>query len=160
MDFKQEDSELVPFSNAASYLYTQITGAFLSPLASAVVDALLHDVAHAIVNIATIYGARTDTEPVKPLPTLELRHGAFQRGATVLRTSKGIEYRRLYIRRGDVRSAVTYLKYAGARFARAEELSGAMETLTCQNGGQRQTWLVEPSGLRISSEPSGFTASS
>jgi hypothetical protein len=139
----QEDSELIPFSNAAFRVYTQITGGFLSPLGGPVVNAVLHDVAQAIASVATIYGARTDTEPLKPLPALELKHGTFQRAATVVRTRNGIKYGRLYIRRGDATSAVTLLKRAGARFANAEEVAGVAEPhATPGSGGERQPSLV------------------
>jgi hypothetical protein len=127
MELKEEDRELIPFSNATFRVYTQVTGAFLSPLGGPVVDAVLHEVARAIANVATIYGARTDTEPLKQLPALELRHGTFLRAAQVVRTSQAIEYGRLYIRRGDVRSTVTMLKNAGARFASAEEAAAALD---------------------------------
>lgn len=143
MQLTQEDSELIPFSNAAFRVYSQITGGFLSPLGGPVVNTVLHDVAQAIASVATIYGARTDTEPLKPLPALELKHGIFQRAATVVRTSNGIKYGRLYIRRGDVSSAVTLLKLAGARFANAEEVAGTAEPHTPLGiGGERQASLV------------------
>jgi hypothetical protein len=139
----QEDSELIPFSNAAFRVYTQITGGFLSPLGGPVVNAVLHDVAQAIASVATIYGARTDTEPLKPLPVLELKYGTFQRAATVVRTRNGIKYGRLYIRRGDATSAATLLKHAGARFANAEEVAGVAEPHTTPgSGGERQPSLV------------------
>jgi hypothetical protein len=127
MELTEEDRELIPFSNATFRVYSQITGALLSALGGPVVDAVLHEVARALANIATIYGARTDTEPLKQLPVLALKHGTFLRAAQVARTSQGIEYGRLYIRRGDVRSAVTLLKNAGARFASAEEAAAALD---------------------------------
>ena len=140
MQLTQEDSELIPFSNAAFRVYTQITGGFLSPLGGPVVNAVLHDVAQAIASVATIYGARTDTEPLKPLPALELKRGTFQRAATVVRTRNGIKYGRLYIRRGDATSAVTLLKRTGARFANAEEVAGVAEAHPTR--GERQPSLV------------------
>jgi hypothetical protein len=85
------------------------------------VEALVHEVAQAIANVATIYGTSNKSDPIKALPPLKVRHGTFQRGATVVQTSNGIEYRRLYIRRSDVRSAVWALKHAGARFPSVEE---------------------------------------
>lgn len=127
MELTEEDRELIPFSNATFRVYAQVTGASLSPLGGPVVDAVLHEVARAIANVATIYGAKTDTEPLKQLPALELKQGTFLRAAKGVRTSQGIEYRRLYIRRGDVRSAVTMLKDAGAPFASAEEAADALD---------------------------------
>jgi hypothetical protein len=84
-------------------------------------------VAQAIADLVTIYGAPNDQVPVKPLPVAEVKHGAFQRAATIVRTSSRIEYRRLYIRRGDVRAAVAVLKKSGVRFAIAEETATALE---------------------------------
>lgn len=112
MDFTQDDYELIPFSNAASRVYTEITGDDLSPFGESAA-ALLHDTAHAMAKVVTIYGATTRDEPLKPLPAMELKHGTFQRAATVVRTSNGIEYRRLYIRRRDVQAAITALKRLG-----------------------------------------------
>jgi hypothetical protein len=84
-------------------------------------------VAQAIADLVTIYGATNFTEPLRPLPAAEVKHGVFQYAATVLRTSSGIEYRPLYIRRGDVRGAATVLKKSGARFASIEEIRAASE---------------------------------
>lgn len=108
MDFPLDDNELIPFSNAASRVYTEITGDFLSPFGDPAMR-VLHDMAKLICSLVTIYGATGD-ESLKPLPVLELRQGTFQRGASAVRTNNGIEYRRLYIRRGDFRAAVAALK--------------------------------------------------
>lgn len=125
---RREDRELVPFSPAVSHVYTQLTGASLSPYGSPLFDALMSEVAQAIANLVTIYGAPSDEVPVKPLTEAEVKHGAFQRAATVIRTSDGIEYRRLYIRRGDVRAAAAVLKKSGARFDSAGEAAAAFES--------------------------------
>jgi hypothetical protein len=110
VECKQDDGELIPFSNAASRVYAELTGDYLSPFGNSA--ALLHDVAQAMVKVVTIYGARGN-ESIKPLSALDLQHGTFQRAATIVRTSSGIEYRRLYVRRGDVRAAVTAFKRSG-----------------------------------------------
>jgi hypothetical protein len=123
----RNDRELVPFSTAVPYIYTQVTGASLSPFRNPVFDALLEEVAQAIADLVTIYGAPNDQVPVKPLPVAEVKRGAFQRAATVVRTSNGIEYRRLYIRRGDVRAAAAVLKKSGVRFASITESSAASD---------------------------------
>jgi hypothetical protein len=115
------DRELIPFSNAVPPVYTQVTGASLSPFGGPFIDALLNEVAQAIADLVTIYGAPNDQVPVRPLSIAEVQHGAFQRGGTVVRTSNGIEYRRLYVRRCDVRAAATVLKKSGMRFASIEE---------------------------------------
>ena len=118
LEFTQDDNELIPLSNAASRVYTEITGDYLSPFGNPA-QKLLHEVAQAIARLVPIYGAATGHESLKPLPGLELKQGTFQHAATVVRTTNGIEFRRLYIRRGDVRAAVTALKDAGKRFPSA-----------------------------------------
>jgi hypothetical protein len=118
----QEGRELIPFSNSVLRVYTQITGASLSPFAGPLVDPLLNQGARAVADLVTIYGATNEKEPLKPLPVPELKHGAFQRAATVVRTSNGIEYQRLHIRRCDARAAASVLKKSGARFASVNEL--------------------------------------
>ena len=126
----QWSSELIPFSNAVQGVHTKITGASLSPFVGSGIDAVLNEVAHAMADLVTIYGAPNDQVPVKPLPWADVKLGVFQRAATVIRTSDGIVYRRLYIRRGDVLAAATVLKKSGARFASAAELQAA------QDGGE------------------------
>lgn len=115
MDRKHEDTELVPLSSATTFVYRQLMGAGIPPGDVAESNAILHDVARAIANVAPIYGAR-DGEAPRPVPSLELMHGAFQRGASVLRTQQGVEYRSLFIQRGQMVAAVTILKRAGVKF--------------------------------------------
>jgi hypothetical protein len=57
-----------------------------------------------------------DDQAAKPLPALHLIEGTFERGATVLRTSTGIEYRQLAIRRDDMILAVALLNRARVKF--------------------------------------------
>jgi hypothetical protein len=121
VEFEQDESGLIPFSNAVSWVYAEFTGTRLPPSMEPGVEAVVHEVAQAIADVATIYGASNNRDPIKALPPLKVRHGTFQRGATVVQTSKGIEYRRLCIRRRDVRLAVWALKHAGARFPSVEE---------------------------------------
>ena len=81
--------------------------------------------------------------PVRPLPAAEVKLGAFQRGATVVRTSNGIEYRRLYIRRRDVRAAAAVLKKSGVRFASIEESLAASEaSMGPAVGGETEAAVV------------------
>jgi hypothetical protein len=124
----QREKELIPFSNAVPRVYEEITGSSLSLFGGLLIDALLNEVAQAMADLVTIYGAPNDQVPVKPLPWAEVKLGVFQRAATVMRTGDGIEYRRLYIRRGDVLPAATVLKRSGARFANADELQAALDS--------------------------------
>jgi hypothetical protein len=120
--------ELIPFSNAVQQVYTKITGTSLSPFVGPRIDRLLNEVAQAMADLVTIYGAPNFQEPLRPLPWVELKLGVFQRAATLIRTSNGIEYGRLYIRRCDVLAAATVLKKSGARFASDDELRAALES--------------------------------
>jgi hypothetical protein len=122
------DRELVPFSNAVLHVYEEITGISVSPFEGLLIDALLNQVAQAMADLVTIYGAASDELPLKPLPWAEVKPGVFQCGATVLRTNDRIEYRRLYIRRGDVRAAAAVLKRSHLRFASAEELQAKLNS--------------------------------
>jgi hypothetical protein len=139
----QWERELIPFSNAVPPVYTQVTGASLSSLGGPLIDRLLNEVAQAIADLVTIYGAPNDQVPVRPLSIAEVQHGAFQRGATVVRTSNGIEYRRLYIRRRDVRAAAAVLKKSGVRFASIEESLAASEaSMGPAVGGETEAAVV------------------
>ena len=122
--------ELIPFSNAVQQVYTKITGTSLSPFGGPRIDRLLNEVAQAMADLVTIYGATNDKEPLRPLPWAEIKLGVFQRAATLIRTSNGIEYGRLYIRRCDVLAAATVLKKSGARFASDEELRAELDSVT------------------------------
>jgi hypothetical protein len=71
----QWDRELIPFSNAVPPVYAQVTGASLSSLGGPLIDRLLNEVAQAIADLVTIYGAPNDQVPVKPLPWVEVKLG-------------------------------------------------------------------------------------
>jgi hypothetical protein len=55
----EEERELVPFPDAVWRIYEQINGCFLSPFGGPLIDALLNEVAQAIVDLGTIYGRPT-----------------------------------------------------------------------------------------------------
>ncbi|HVJ09968.1 MAG TPA: hypothetical protein VNC62_00205, partial [Burkholderiales bacterium] len=63
-----------------------------------------------------IYGVTAESGTPIPISGIHMLHAAFERGATVLRTRKGVEYRQLSMRRGDMRSAIAILTRAHARF--------------------------------------------
>jgi hypothetical protein len=111
----QHERELIPFSEAASRVYIETTGDYLPLFGDTA--AALNSIAQAIAKVVPIYGARRVNETLKPLAARELEQGTFQRGATVFRTSMGIEYRRLYMRSADVGTAVTALKSLGLNTA-------------------------------------------
>jgi hypothetical protein len=124
----QRDRELIPLSEAAFRAYREVTSVSLSPFAGPVVDGLLHEAAQALGDLVFIYGASTGYEPLRPLPWPLLKRGTFLRAATVLRTSDGMEYERLYMRRGDARAAIRVLKKSRARFHTTEEVAAALES--------------------------------
>ena len=129
----QPDRELIPFLDAVLRVYTEVTGASLSPFGGPPIDAPLHEVAQAIADLVTIYGAPNEQVPIKPLPVAEVKHGTFQRAANVLIMNNGIEYRRLYIRRADLRAAATVLKKSGVRFTAAQQTAPALEAAEVQH---------------------------
>ena len=115
MDNKKQDGELVPLSTAVLIVYRQVMGGDI-PQAD---NSQANDIAHAIANVAPVYGvAAHGKEGPKPIQPIDLLHGAFQRGATVLRTPKGIEYEGLCIQSMDLSLAINVLKSAGVRFGR------------------------------------------
>jgi hypothetical protein len=85
-------------------------------------------VAQARADLVTLFGATNLQEPLRPLPWAEVKLGVFHSAATAMRTSDGIEYRRLYVRRCDVRVAAAVLKRSGVRFTSAEELQAALDS--------------------------------
>ena len=127
--------ELVPFSDAVPYVYTEVTGTFLSSSTSPnpLSDALLSEVAQTVADLVTIYGAPNEQVPIKPLPVAEVKHGTFQRAANVLIMNNGIEYRRLYIRRADLRAAAIVLKKSGVRFTAAQQTAPVLEAAEVQH---------------------------
>ena len=71
-----------------------------------------------IANVAPIYTADRPSGNPRQLAPIELIHCRFERGATVLKTSFGIEYRELSIRRDDMRAAIAILKGARVDFGK------------------------------------------
>jgi hypothetical protein len=112
----QRESELVTLSTAALVTYHRVMGSTFEPLDVPHANAVLREVARAISNVAPIYAAASATQQAKVLPDSELLSGEFLRGASLLRTSRGVEYRQLSIRRVDMRSAIAILRRAGVRF--------------------------------------------
>jgi hypothetical protein len=112
----QRGRELVALAVATAFVYKALMGRAIEPMEIRAANVLIHEVAHALSNVAPIYGMRTDDQTAKALSPLQLLEGTFERGATVLRTSTGIEYRQLSIRRDDMLLAVALLNRAGVKF--------------------------------------------
>jgi hypothetical protein len=126
---QQCESELVALSTAALVTYHQIMGSTFEPLDVAHAHAVLGEVARAISNVAPVYAAVSATARAKALPGFELLSGEFLRGASVLRTSRGVEYRQLSIRRVDMRSAIAILRRAGVRFTTCRDRAAGREVI-------------------------------
>lgn len=115
MDSKPQSSEFWALPTAAYHVYREVMGVYVPVSGIAESNAIVHDVARALANVAPIYSLDADSGTYKQLEPVDLLFGVFQRGATVLRTPRA-EYTHLAIQRGDMRVAITILKNAGAKF--------------------------------------------
>jgi hypothetical protein len=113
---KGNGDAFLALSTAAAVVYHQIAGA-TSESADEIID-VLNAVASAIANVAPIYTADRPSGTPRQLAPIELIHCRFERGATVLKTSFGLEYRHLSIRRDDMRTAIAILRGARISFRR------------------------------------------
>lgn len=107
--------EFVSLSDATVVVYRQIMGREPEREDPAGPHAALHDVAHALANVAPIYGRKDDADDLKPLDTVDLLFGVFQRGGSMLRTSYA-QYTGLSIRRADMYQGIAILRGAGVSF--------------------------------------------
>ena len=112
---RQHGVEFLALATAAYHVYREVTGTEFPILDLAGTNALLQDVARALANVAPIYALAPDSS-YKQLEPIDLLYGVFQRGATLLRTPR-TEYTKLYIRRLDMRQAISILRSAGIKFA-------------------------------------------
>jgi hypothetical protein len=116
VDRRDRNRELVALSAATVFVYRQVTGEPLDPADVDDMNHVMQEVAHAISYVADIYAATSEDERQKPLPHDALRGGSFERGATILRSAHGVAYRKLGIRRDDMRLAAEVLRRAGVKF--------------------------------------------
>lgn len=105
-------------STAAAVIYRQITGTTAQIASAEDFDEALNVVARAIANVAPIWTADRPSGVPRQLAPIELIHCNFARGATLLVTGFGVEYRHLTIRRADMRAALAILKGAGVDFTK------------------------------------------
>ena len=110
---KGNGDQFLALSTAAAVVYQQIAGT-TSESADEIIE-VLNSVASAIANVAPIYTSDRPTGTPRQLAPIELIHCRFERGATVLKTSFGLEYGNLSIRRDDMRTALAILR--GARIS-------------------------------------------
>ena len=106
----------VALSTAAAVVYQQVMGVPVPAGSAADAAVILDRVAGAIANVAPIYTADRPSGTPRQLAPIELIHCRFVGGAARLRTSFGLEYGALSIRREDMRSAIAILKGARVRF--------------------------------------------
>ena len=116
---KGNGAEFVALSTAAAVVYHQIAGA-TTESTDEVIE-VLNAVASAIANVAPIYTSDRPTGTPRQLAPIELIHCRFERGATVLKTSFGLEYGNLSIRRDDMRSALAILRGARISFRKPDK---------------------------------------
>ena len=118
MDHRQQhELEHLSLATAAAVVYHQITQGTPVVTSGQELSAILDRVAHALSNVATIYYLSSATPGARyPLAPIELIGARFRRGATVLETHDGTEYRGLTIQRRDMRAAVSVFRSAGIRF--------------------------------------------
>ena len=74
---------------------------------------VLNDVAHAISNVARIYAQDPESGSPVEIPAAELLDARFLRGAHLLMTKRGKEYRGLTVQRRDLNEAILILKRVG-----------------------------------------------
>ena len=74
---------------------------------------LLNDMAHALSNVASIYAADAASGQPVEVPKADLLSAVFLRGAHLLITAQGKEYRGLTVQRGEMNAAIGILRRAG-----------------------------------------------
>lgn len=118
MDQGKGSGDHIALSTAAAVVYHQVMGTTAEIAYADDIVEILDRVAGAIANVAPIYTADRPSGSPRQLAPIELIHCRFANGATLLRTSFGIEYRDLSIRRDDMRAAIAILKGARVDFGR------------------------------------------
>ena len=113
---KRAGEPQVALPTAAAVVYQQVMGTPVPAAAAADTAAILDRVAGAIANVAPIYTADRPSGTPRQLAPIELIHCRFEGGAALLKTSFGIEYGALSIRREDMHAAIAILKGARVRF--------------------------------------------
>ncbi len=115
MDQGKGSGDHIALSTAAAVVYHQVMGTTAEIAYADDIVEILDRVAGAIANVAPIYTADRPSGSPRQLAPIELIHCRFERGATVLKTSFGLEYGNLSIRRDDMRTALAILR--GARIS-------------------------------------------
>jgi hypothetical protein len=106
----RRELEHVPLATAAATVHIQLTGAPPNPTPPAVMRDVLDQVAQAISNIVPIYAQEPGTAVPVKIPPPELLDAQFLRGAHLLVTKAGKEYRGLSVQRRDMMEAIAVLK--------------------------------------------------
>jgi hypothetical protein len=99
----------LPLASAAAVVYLAVSGRPPGTRSTQEIDASLNRVAHAIASVTTIYVFDPFSGGVRELTPREVLYASFERGATVLKTLHGTEYRRLTMHRADLDNAITIL---------------------------------------------------
>lgn len=111
-------SQHLPLASAAAVVYLAVSGRVPSERSTEDMDASLNRVAQAIASVAPIYVLDPFSGGLRELTASEVLYSRFERGASVLKTVQGTEYRRLTMHRADLENAIAILnRVRGSIFA-------------------------------------------
>ncbi len=122
MERSQDTFDFLPVSLAALLVYREIMGQRLGDIEDPDNSAVLNDVARALSNVAIIYASNSGPGAFKPVEPIEMIYGAFEHGATVLRTPQG-KYENPAVRRSDMVAAIEIFRRAGLKFEQRTQAS-------------------------------------
>jgi hypothetical protein len=110
MDRARRELQHIALPTAASIVHIQVSGYPPDVTKAAEMREVLNEVAHAISNVVPIYASDPTTGLPIELPPAELLNAVFTRGAHLLTTKSGKEYRVLTVQRRDMDAAIVVLK--------------------------------------------------
>jgi hypothetical protein len=113
VDWINRELQHISLPTAAALICFGATGITLDASRPEEMQRLLNNLAHAISNVAAIFALDAATGKPTEIPGAELLGATFLRGAHVLLTTGGKEYRGLTVQRRDMNSAIVILKRAG-----------------------------------------------
>jgi hypothetical protein len=103
----------VSLATAAALVCFSATGVMPDASKPEEMRELLNEVAHALSNLASIYAADAASGQPVEVPKAEVLGAVFLRGAHLLVTTHGKEYRGLTVERGEMNAAIGILRRAG-----------------------------------------------
>jgi hypothetical protein len=115
VDRINRDNQHLALPTAAALVFVSTTGVAPDASKPGEMRELLNDIAHAISNVASIYASDPQSGKPVEINSAEMLGATFLRGAHLLITSGGKEYRGLTVQRHEMNAAILILKRA--RFA-------------------------------------------